>query len=93
MLRCIYIVYIYSQDISVFSNNIVITVFNNNNIIVITVFNKLIYILYIFYCLYHMFLFTALLDTLSFEILNNLSIMIYDLNSLLYLDSVAKLLY
>ena len=55
MLRCIYIVYIYSQDISVFSNNIVITVFNNNNVvsvfnnnnIVVTVFNKLIYILYI----------------------------------------------
>lgn len=40
-----------------------------------------------------MFLFTALLDTLSFDTLNNLSIMIYDLNSLLYPNSVAKLLY
>lgn len=73
MLRCIYIVYIYSQIISVFSNIVIYCI--------------------LFYCLYHMFLFTALLDTLSFDTLNNLSIMIYDLNSLLYLNSVAKLLY
>lgn len=73
MLRCIYIVYIYSQIISVFSNIVIYCI--------------------LFYCLYHMFLFTALLDTLSFDMLNNLSIMIYDLNSLLYPNSVAKLLY